>query len=79
MIMAPAAALDWQPLKRRDYGGLASQFQSEEKINLEAVGQPKQSCCRFSSPAPVNTDGGASTSGGGPPHTGGGSSVQPPP
>lgn len=62
MIMAPAAAADWQRVKRRDYGGLASQFQSKEKINLEAVGQPKQSCCRFSSPPSVNTDGGSSRS-----------------
>lgn len=38
MIMAPAAAADWQRVERRDYGGLASQFQSQEKINLEAVG-----------------------------------------
>lgn len=53
MIMAPAL----QRLKRQDYGGLVSQFQSQEKINLEAVGRQKQSCCRFSSPPSVNTDG----------------------
>lgn len=29
------------------------------EINLQAAGSKKQSCCSFSSPPPVNTDGGA--------------------
>lgn len=51
MIMAPAAALDRQRQRRRDYRA-ASQFQSEGQINLEAE-------------ATLNTDGAASPLGGG--------------